>query len=98
MFIILSPTTGTPRYDLCAKYFVEPKSAFRSCYGQVTSAAFMQMCMNDMGSNGVETEQDVCKAAAFYVDECERHGVPLRMPSACGEFTMISSGSFACFF
>ena len=71
---------------ICGKYFRENTSPFRICFKQVDSEAFMKMCLNDLPTNvnQVATEEDACNVASFYVDECERAGVPLRMPTSCG--------------
>lgn len=52
----------------------------------------MAMCLNDMPavSDRLPTEADVCKVASFYVDECNRIGVPIRFPKACGTSAFIA--------
>ena len=75
------------RTALCAKYFKDSTSEFRNCFKIVSPEPFMTMCLNDIPTNinRVETEEDACNITAFYVDECRREGVPLRMPKVCGK-------------
>ena len=83
------PTEGDSRYKrLCKKFFEAQSSSFRPCFRQVDPKPFMEMCMNDMpfDENRIPSESDTCDVGAFYVDECERAGVPLRLPSSCGEY------------
>jgi hypothetical protein len=81
---------GTRRYDICAKYFKEESSALRRCFRVVDPEPFMKMCLNDMPTdvNRMETDEDTCNTAAFYVSECMRAEVPVKIPSICGEYNM----------
>ena len=69
------PSPSSPNYEKCASYFKSNSSPFRPCFKQIEPATFMTMCGND----------DPCNSAAFYIDECSRKGVPIRMPADCGE-------------
>ena len=75
------------RTRLCGKYFMEETSPFRMCFKQVPHEPFMTMCLNDLPTNVNRraSEEDICDVASFYVEECELAGVPVRMPTACGE-------------
>ena len=75
-------------YGICAEYFIEESSPFRRCFRIVKPEPFMKMCLSDMllKVNGGETETDVCDAAAFYISECQRAGVPIKIPSVCGKY------------
>ena len=79
------------RYDVCAKYFVDESSPFRRCFKVVDPKPFMKMCLNDMPTdvNHLETEEDTCNIAAFYVSECQRVEVPVRIPSLCGKYDFV---------
>ncbi len=81
------------RLRLCGKYFREDSSPFRICFKQVENEAFMRMCLNDLPTsvNQLPKEEDVCDVASFYVAECEKAGVPLRMPTTCGENRLLFS-------
>ncbi len=85
---IMNPDPKTRTYRTCSKYFESDSSPFRICFKQVDHKPFMNMCVNDLATrpNTIESENDVCDVAAFYVDECKRHGIPIRMPSLCGEY------------
>lgn len=77
----------TKRYQVCAKYFENSASPFRSCFRQVNPEPYIQMCINDLPSTDEEimSEEGVCKVAAAYVQECRRHEVHLRLPKTCGK-------------
>ena len=59
---------------------------------QVDNEAFMRMCLNElpMSANRMVTDEDTCNVAAHYVAECEMAGVPIRMPTTCGEGFSVS--------
>jgi len=80
-----APTPGSNPHRLCAALFEDASSLMRPCYKIVDPAPFMTMCLNDMpvSENRLMTERDTCKAAAFYVDECRREGVNVRVPGPC---------------
>lgn len=78
-----SPALDEARYSMCARYFELSSSPLRPCFRQVNTTAFMSMCLNDVTT--VEPQRAVCNMAAFYVDECQRAGVAVRIPTDCGE-------------
>lgn len=65
----------------------DQSSTFRPCFRMVDHKPFMQMCINDLAKRDTRllSDKDVCDVAAFYVEECGRHGVPLRQPKTCGK-------------
>jgi hypothetical protein len=77
--------TSTKSYQVCANYFKNSASPFRSCFRQVNPEPYIQMCVNDLPSTDEEltSEEGVCKVAAAYVQECKRHQVRLRLPRTC---------------
>eukprot|EP00920_Eleutheroschizon_duboscqi_P012335 GHVT01029474.1.p1 GENE.GHVT01029474.1~~GHVT01029474.1.p1 ORF type:complete len:2008 (+),score=229.68 GHVT01029474.1:1639-7662(+) len=81
---------------LCKQYFEDQTSMFRPCFRQVDPTPFMTMCMNDMpvDENRNPSEADTCKVGAFYVDECRRAGVPLRLPKECVRCEMPNGRSY----
>lgn len=74
------------RYYVCARYFLNDASPFRSCFRIVSPEPFLSMCVNDvlMGDNGLEAQNDVCRTATAYVHECtsvaDRRCMPLTQP------------------
>ena len=82
------PEPYTDAYKLCARLFEDNNSLLRPCFKIVDPRPFQVMCQNDMpiNENRILTEQDTCRAAAFYVDECRREGVNIRVPSTCGQY------------
>ena len=44
----VEPSTSSPGYAMCAKYFEKQTSPFRLCFGQVEPSSFMSMCMNEI--------------------------------------------------
>ena len=77
----MNPQPFSPSHRICSKYFEEHSSPFRKCFKQVPHKKFMQMCLNEQP----QTEQDICKIAAFYKHECNYAGVPIKMPQQCGK-------------
>ena len=79
---------STQQYRVCAALFKNEFSQFRPCFKIIEPSAFMTMCINDIATNvnRQPTEQDTCRIAAFYVDECRREGVPVRVPKTCGTY------------
>ena len=75
----------TRRFRVCAQYFSDETSPFRTCFRIVNPEPFMTMCVNDvpMGDNSLEAQKDVCRTAAAYVHECRRQEVHIRTPSQC---------------
>lgn len=72
------------RYKLCAKYFMDNESPFRPCFEQVDHQKFMTMCLNmPSNSNRLETEEDTCNVASYYVNECKKNSVRIRLPRLC---------------
>ena len=86
----------TRRYEICARYFKEESSPFRRCFRVVDPEPFMKMCLNDMPTevNRMETAEDTCNTAAFYVSECKRAEVPVKIPSICGECCLFNKNMF----
>jgi hypothetical protein len=82
---MVTPDPTSRTYKTCAKYFESEYSPFRLCFKQVDHKEFMKMCVNDLITrpNSIEAENDVCNTASFYVAECTRHGIPIRMPKSC---------------
>ena len=80
------PQPGDEAYELCAKYFKDARSSpFRACFTQVKPDIYMQMCLNDMGRDGINKEEDICMAGASYVKECNLHKYPIRIAHTCGK-------------
>jgi len=46
-----------------------------------------------VNENRIETEEDTCSIAAFYVDECKREGTVIRVPSTCVRCEMANDGA-----
>lgn len=82
---VVDATPDNQRYRLCASLFKEESSAFRPCFKQVDPSSFMQMCLNELptNQNRLMEEEDMCDVASFYVEECRRAGVPIRVPASC---------------
>merc|ERR1719233_278366 len=70
-------------HEICDSYFRSPFSSFSACFDVVDSENFMYMCVNDLARKDAPTEEDVCRVASFYADECERAHVHLEAPTQC---------------
>jgi len=84
-------TTTEEVHDKCHKYFMDERSPFRMCFAQVNNTEFMNMCLID-ASGGDDSQKAVCDMASFYVDECKRAGVPLRVPNECVTCELLDGG------
>jgi len=95
---VVAPALGEEQYQACARLFEDRSSPLRPCFSQVNATAFMTMCMNDAAFGDAETA--ACDTAKFFVNECSRNGVDIRVPTECvkceleGE-TLPEGGNFA---
>ena len=71
----------------CAKLFEDKFSILRPCFKIVDPTPFYRMCINDMEMmlNSAELPTSMCTSAASYRSACGYEGVPMSMPSPCGE-------------
>lgn len=75
---------GDPTYDICASFFVDPKSPLRSGFKVVDPNSYMVMCMNNMPVRR-QSVQDTCKVISLYITECRQEGIHITPPVECGK-------------
>jgi len=95
---VVAPALDGEQYEACARLFEDSSSPLRPCFSQVNATAFMTMCMNEAAYGEAETA--ACTTAKYFVNECSRNSVDVRVPTECvkceleGE-TLSEGGNFA---
>ena len=83
------PTTRNPEIQaVCERYFKNPKSIYRPCFGQVDPKVYLDTCISDVQQDYSRRpmQEKVCGVTAAYVAECKLKGVDMSQASECGEF------------
>lgn len=75
----------SPVHSRCAELFRDRYSTLRACFPYLDPRPFMMMCLNDAASAN-DLSDYYCKAASFYVDQCAKERLLIKVPRSCGQF------------
>lgn len=64
---------------LCNSLFVNRNSPLSDCFHRVNSSPFLNICLNDIKSNG-----SVCSAIVAYTRMCSNFDIHIKIPEMCG--------------